>query len=41
MAEPAIKEVRLSLVCFGAFFDQPWRENDYLWGRPAGSCARR
>jgi len=36
-ADPSAKLDGVSIGHFGAFFDQAWRENDYLWGRLDGA----
>ena len=35
--DPSAKLDGVSIGHFGAFFDQSWRENDYLWGRLDGA----
>jgi hypothetical protein len=35
--DPSAKLDGVSIGHFGAFFDQAWRENDYLWGRLDGA----
>jgi patatin-related protein len=35
--DPTAKLDGVSIGHFGAFFDQAWRENDYLWGRLDGA----
>ena len=37
MPDPSAKLDGVSIGHFGAFFDQAWRENDYLWGRLDGA----
>jgi len=36
-SDPTAKLDGVSIGHFGAFFDQAWRENDYLWGRLDGA----
>ena len=35
--DPSAKLDGTSIHHFGAFFEKPWRENDYLWGRLDGA----
>jgi patatin-related protein len=35
--DPSAKLDGTSIRHFGAFFEKPWRENDYLWGRLDGA----